>query len=124
MNRCPAPSRPLRRATLCALALAATSLWPVAQAQTLHRNFPDKALRGTLVVQQPPMIIMDGRNTQLSPGARIRGTGNTLLMSGALVGQELTVNYTLEPSGSVHEVWILTPVEAAEKRPTAADLNN
>ena len=124
MNRCPAPSRPLRLAALCVLALAATGLLPISQAQTLHRHFPDNALRGTMVVQQPPLITLDGRQTQLSPGARIRSTGNTLLLSGALIGQQLAVNYTLEPSGSVHEVWVLTPTEIAEKRPRAADLKN
>ena len=42
-----------------------------------------------------------------------------LVMSGSLVKQELTVNYLLEPNGMVHEAWILTPAEAAEKRPLA-----
>ena len=39
-----------------------------------------------------------------------------LVMSGAIVGQELVVNYTRESAGMVHEVWILTPEEAREKR--------
>ena len=80
---------------------------------------PPAALRGTLVVEQPPIIRLDGKPARLSPGARIRSTTNMLVMSAALVNQELTVNYLLEPNGMVHEAWILTPAEAAEKRPFA-----
>ena len=123
MNRCPAPM-PLtgarRRSALLALGLALAGLAAPVLAQNQPRMFPAKALRGTLVVTQPPIVSMDGKATQLSPGARIRGTNNMLLMSGALVGQQLLVNYTLEPHGMVHDVWILTEAEAAEKRHTAA----
>jgi hypothetical protein len=123
MNRCPtAAEQRLRRTTLAALALSTFALWPIAQAQTLHRMFPGKALRGTLVVTQPPVITMDGVQTRLSPGSRIRGTNNLLVLSSTIVGQELTVNYVLTPDGQVHDVWILTEAEAAEKRPRAADL--
>jgi hypothetical protein len=59
---------------------------------------------------------------RLSPGSRIRATSNLLVMSASLVGQELTVNYVRDAAGLLHEVWILTPEEAAAKRPTAADL--
>ncbi len=124
MNRCLTSRQSARRAALAALALSTLALWPAAQAQTLHRMFPDKALRGTLVVLQPPLVTMDGVQTQLSPGSRIRGTNNLLVLSGAAVGQALTVNYVLSPDGQVHDVWILTDVEAAEKRPRAADLSN
>ena len=124
MNRCLTPSQSARRAALAALALSTLALWPAAQAQTLHRMFPDKALRGTLVVLQPPLVTMDGVQTQLSPGSRIRGTNNLLVLSGSAVGQALTVNYVLSPDGQVHDVWILTDIEAAEKRPRLADLSN
>lgn len=124
MNRCPTSGQRLRRITLAALAMSALTLWPAAQAQTLHRMFPAKALRGTLVVVQPPMITLDGAAARLSPGSRIRGTNNLLVLSGQAIGQELTVNYTLTPDGQVHDVWILTEIEAAEKRPRAADLSN
>ncbi|QCB48233.1 hypothetical protein [Hydrogenophaga sp. PAMC20947] len=124
MNRCPTPGQRLRRITLAALALASVTLWPAAQAQTLHRMFPGKALRGTLVVLQPPVITMDGVQNRLAPGSRIRATNNLMVLSGTVVGQELTVNYVLTPDGQVHDVWILTDIEAAEKRPRAADLSN
>jgi hypothetical protein len=124
MNRCfPALSSARRRTALLTLALLAFGLSPAAHAQTLTRQFPASALRGKLVVLQPPMVTLDGIAAQLSPGARIRNTNNTLVMSGALVNQEVVVNYQRDGQGLVHEVWILTAVEAAQKRATAADLN-
>ena len=101
--------------------MLAFGLLPAAQAQTLTRQFPAKALRGKLVVQQPPWVTLDGKTAQLSPGSRIRNTNNTLVLSASLVGQELTVNYLRDGQGLLHEVWILNAVEAADKRPTAAE---
>lgn len=87
-----------------------------AQAQVVEsvRQFPPNVRRGTLVVVQPPIITLNGRPARLSPGARIRGTNGLLHMSGTLLNQSLLVNYLLEPGGMVHEVWILTPAEAAQ----------
>jgi hypothetical protein len=120
MNRCLASRfRATRRTTVLVLGLLTFGLAPAALAQNQPRPFPANALRGTLVVVQPPVIQLDGKTAQLSPGARIRGTNNMLLMSGNLLNQELLVNYTLESHGLVHDVWILTEAEAAEKRQRA-----
>ncbi|MGS5085389.1 hypothetical protein ACVC7V_02635 [Hydrogenophaga sp. A37] len=121
MNRCTTLIFLSRRhAVVLALGLLGAGLVTQAMAQNQPRIFPAKALRGTLVVTQPPIVTLDGKAAQLSPGARIRGTNNLLLLSGGLVNQPLTVNYTLEPHGMVHDVWVLTEAEAAEKRHTAA----
>lgn len=111
MNRCL-----LRRTALALglLTLASSSLW----AQLGLRPFPPQAVRGVMVVTQAPAITMDGKADRLSPGARIRNAQNQLVLSASLTGQSLVVNYTRESMGLVHEVWILTPDEAAEKRPT------
>ena len=104
--------------------LAAALPWllvAAAGAQT-SRPFPAAALRGALVVTQPPDVLLNGAAERLSPGARIRGANNMLQMSGSLVGLKLLVHYTREPSGLVHEVWILTPDEAERKPwPTTPD---
>jgi hypothetical protein len=115
MNRC--HTIPVSRRL--ALMLAGLGLCTLALAQNAPRNFPANALRGTLVVTQPPVITMDGKSAQLSPGARIKGPNNLLVMSGAIVGQQILVNYTVEAHGMVHDVWILTEAEAAEKRKRA-----
>jgi hypothetical protein len=82
------------------------------------RPFPPNAERGSLVVIAPPVIQLGGKPERLSPGARIRGLNNMLLMSGALIGQNLLVNFVRNPTGEVHEVWVLTEAEAALKLPT------
>jgi hypothetical protein len=117
MNRC--SSLATRRAALALAGAGLCLMASLAQAQNAPRSFPVSALRGTLVVTQPPAITMDGKAAQLSPGARIKGPDNLLVLSGALVGRELLVNYTVEPHGMVHDVWILTDAEAAEKRKRA-----
>ena len=90
---------------------------PEAAAQTLVREFPKAALRGELRVLTPPDVVLNGNPARLSPGARIRNTNNLVVMSGALAGQFLLVNYVRDSSGLLHEVWIVTPEEAALKRP-------
>jgi hypothetical protein len=116
MNRC-SPSR-LNRARL-ALVIAANLalLQGHALGQTVGRPIPPQALRGTLVVVQPPDIVLNGQPERLSPGARIRATNNLLVLSGTLVGQALEVRYVREPQGQVHEVWILTEAEAQQPAP-------
>jgi len=123
MNRC---KTSLIRRSLLGLAGTAclmAMLLP-AQAQTGVRNFPEQAIRATMVVVQPPEVRMDGQPMRLSPGARILGTSNTQVLSASLVGQELTVNYVPDMLGQAHQVWILTPAEVAEKRPRQAEQRN
>jgi hypothetical protein len=94
-----------------ALALAAFATAAPATAQVV-RQFPQDALRGTITFGQPPVIALNGKPARLSPGARIRGMDNMLVMSGALVDRKAIVNYTVEDNGGlVQEVWILTPAE-------------
>ncbi len=122
MNRCTRPAacaRPIGhrwRATLIASALCAIAV--LASAQTTVRPFPPKAERGVMQITQPPELLLNGKPDQLSPGARIHGADNMLRMSGTLMGQKAVVNFVREPAGQVHEVWILTEAEAAQKLPT------
>ena len=95
-------------ATLVAAAVSA-------HAQT-HRFFPSQALRGELVVTQAPDALVNGQLGRLSPGARIRGDTNLLLMSGSITGHENLVHYTLTEDGQVKDVWILNPAELANKQ--------
>jgi len=115
MIRCPAlAARHLARAALWT-PLLLVSLW--ASAQELVRPFPAAARTGTLEVLQPPLVLIDGQPARLSPGARIRGTSNSIVLSASLVGQTLRVNYLPDAQGMVHEVWILTAQEARARRP-------
>lgn len=137
MNRCIAlPASPLAAFALTVATglLALQSILPVssAHAQTATaspatpavRQFPATALRGNLVVVSPPEVRIDSKAERLSPGSRIRGMDNMLVMSGAIIGRTLVVNYTREPNGLIHDVWILTDAEIAEKRPHATPPRN
>ena len=100
----------------CALLLAASLLAALSTASAQEaRPFPANALRGVLVVTDPPEVLMNGRTARLSPGSRIRGSDNMQVMSGALVGSKLLVHYTIDTSGLVHNVWILNAAEASRR---------
>ena len=103
-------------AVLMTLAVPATAQTAGSDGSLGVRQFPKAALRGVLVVKTPPEISLNGKPDRLSPGARIRNLNNTYVMSGALVGQELLVNYTRDTIGQVYEVWVLSAEEAKEKR--------
>jgi hypothetical protein len=98
------------RCVLAALTAAAFVAPAMAQVQ---RAFPQNAMRGALVMSAPPEVALNGQPARLAPGARIRNQNNMLEMSGALIGQRLLVNYTLENGGLVKDVWILRTEEAA-----------
>jgi hypothetical protein len=98
----------------CVTLVAALACALPAAAQ-MPRNFPATALRGALVVTQPPAVLLNGQPARLAPGSRIRGQNNLLVVSGALIGQRLVVDYTIDISGLVMDVWVLTPQEAAKQ---------
>lgn len=105
--------RCVTRATMLALAFAAAV--PAVHAQAARR-FPATALRGEIVIQQPPALLLNRQfAARLAPGARIRGQNNLLVLSGELVGQRLAVNYTLDGNGNLMDVWVLTAEEFANK---------
>jgi hypothetical protein len=113
MNRCFSTSsaRFLRTLILTLVWLASFSPgW--ATAQTQLRQFPAAARRATLQVTQPPEVLINGTPARLSPGARIKGSNNLLVMSASLVGTTVLVNYLRDAQGLIHEVWILSAAEA------------
>jgi hypothetical protein len=101
------------RAALVAFVLCVASGLSIGQVQ---RNFPQTALRGSLVIGDPPEATLNGDPARLAPGVRIRNANNMLAMSGTLTGSRLLVHYTLDMLGLIKDVWILTPDEA-RKRP-------
>ena len=97
----------------CVLAgVAAAGLALGAGAQTV-RHFPADALRGTLVVGDPPEATLNGQPARLAPAARIRAQNNMLVLSGSISGAKLLVHYTLDLGGQLKDVWVLRPEEAA-----------
>ena len=105
----------LLRSAFAALVVLSTALVALPAAAQVQRTFPQNALRGALVVGEPPEITLNGNPARLAPGARIRNQANMLEMSGSLTGARLLVHYTLDSFELVKDVWILTPAEAAKK---------
>jgi hypothetical protein len=101
------------RGAAAALALAAVAGFATSAAAQVQRAFPQNALRGAIVMSSPPDITLNGQPARLAPGVRVRNQANMLEMTGALVGQRLLVNYTVEINGLINNVWILRPEEAA-----------
>ena len=113
MNRWNRPAKAFL--LLCALHLYGQGT-PQAFAQSLAREFPAGVNRGLMVVGMPPDVTINGRPARLSPGARIRGTNNMLLMSAGLSGQTFPVVYLRDASGALREVWILNDAETRDTR--------
>ena len=98
----------------CVLAALTAVIVVSPAAAQVQRAFPQNAMRGALVMGAPPEVALNGQPARLSPGVRVRNQANMLEMTGALIGQRLLVNYTLEQgSGLINNVWVLRPEEAA-----------
>lgn len=90
---------------LCALVLPAAALAQV-------RQIPDFAKRGHIVHIQGTIVEIDGERMQLSAGAQIRSRDNLIIVPMSVPPGAL-VKYTLDGTGQIHRVWLLTPEEAA-----------
>ncbi len=118
MNRCPPLPTPRPAAWRIGLLATLLCLCTATFAQEKVRPFPPKAQRGEMQITHPPELLIDGKRERLSPGARIRGANNMVVMSGVIIGQALTINYVRESHGLIHEVWILNATEAQAPLPT------
>jgi hypothetical protein len=96
-----------------ALALVAAALFAVAAFAQL-RTIPPDAKRATISPVQERIIELDGKREMLAPGVQIRDAMNRIMVPNALPANSL-VKYRRDASGAVHEVWILTPAEAARR---------
>ncbi len=92
--------------------LAAACLVAPAAAQ-VQRAFPQNALRGAIVIGNAPDIRLNGDPARLAPGSRIRDANNMMVVPSGLIGGPYLVNYTVDTSGLVKDVWILRADEAA-----------
>jgi len=68
---------------------------------------------GAIVIGVAPDILLNGQSARLAPGARIRDQNNMIVVPSALTGGRYLVNYNIDTSGLVKEVWVLRPEEAA-----------
>ena len=97
----------MRAIALIALVFAASA---VAQLRTI----PADAKRARMNHVQERIVELNGKREMLAPGAQIRDSANRVIVPSALPANSL-VKYRRDPSGAVHEVWILTRQEAAQR---------
>lgn len=90
---------------ICVLLVPVTAIAQV-------RQIPDSAKRGSIVHIQDSVVEIDGNRLRLSPGAQIRSRDNLFIVPMSLP-TGAPVKYTLDGSGQIHRVWVLTPQEAA-----------
>jgi len=137
MYRCASPALPRRRSMMATAAstalfalvaafggLAAVTTPSTAEAQIVpgHRYFPQRALRGELIVGVAPDVKLNGKAARLAPGARIRNAVDQVATPGSLYDQKVAVLYTTDISGLIMDVWVLNEVELANKSwPTTPD---
>jgi hypothetical protein len=100
------------------LALLICALFIPASAAAQVRNIPDEAKRGSIVRIQDSVIEIDGTQLRLSAGAKVLGQNNLIIMPISLQPGSL-VKYTLDGTGQIYRVWVLTAEEAAapDKKP-------
>ena len=96
-----------------ATALTVVACLVAPAAAQVQRAFPQNALRGAIVIGVAPDILLNDQRARLAPGARIRDQNNMMVVPGALTGGKYLVNYSIDTSGLVKEVWILRPEEAS-----------
>jgi len=96
-----------------AVALIAAALFAAAAAAQL-RTIPGDAKRAKLSHVRERIVELDGKRERLAPGAQIRDAANRIIVPAALPANSV-VKYRRDPSGALHEVWVLTPDEAARR---------
>nr|WP_200932993.1 hypothetical protein [Acidovorax sp. Leaf160] len=125
MNRCLPLHSPTARALLagaaCALAVLSAPATALAQdvppGLGIVRNFPDAALRGTLVINSTVEAQINGQTIRMAPGMRLFSPQNSLVFLHTVIGQRFRVNYVLEAStGMLLSAWILSEGEARQPR--------
>ncbi|WP_067065612.1 hypothetical protein [Roseateles chitosanitabidus] len=120
MYRCATPALPRRRwltALVASTAFAGLFAASTAYAQIVpgHRYFPQRALRGELIVGVAPDVTLNGKAARLAPGARIRNAVDQWASPGSLFNTKLIVIYTTDMNGLLMDVWVLNDVELANK---------
>ena len=89
---------------ICALALSSAAL-------AQQRQIPDGAKRGNVVHIQESLLEIDGQPLRLSAGAQIRSQDNLFIVPMSLP-RGAPVKFTLDASGQIHRLWVLTKEEA------------
>jgi hypothetical protein len=78
------------------------------------RTIPKDAKVGEIRYLQDMFVAIDGVQQRLAPGAQIRDESNRIIVPSALPAKA-PVRYRLNAEGTVRQVWLLSPEEAAKR---------
>jgi len=107
---------PLRWAFLLLILGTGLGAAPVS-AQVQLRTLPADAKRATLGQPQPlPYVVLDGKLARLAPGGVIYDRDNRFILQNALPAGA-AVAYTINPTGDIARIYILTARERAAFKP-------
>ena len=93
--------------------LFAMTLGQFAQAQILQRPIPAEAKLATIQHVQDMVVSLNGTRVLMAPGGFIRDSSNLIIVPSALPRDGALARFTLDASGQVFRVWLLTREEAA-----------
>ena len=82
------------------------------EAPGLPRTIPGEAKLGEMQPPQMGAAIIDGQPLRLTPGAQIRTAQNAFVLP-SMVAHPTMVRYTVDFTGAVNRIWILSPDEVA-----------
>ena len=82
----------------------------------MQRPIPDDAKRGVIQYLGGMMVTINESPTRLAPGANIRGQNNFIIVPSALPQGGALADYTVDSTGQVFRVWLLTAEEAARPK--------
>jgi uncharacterized protein YcfL len=71
-------------------------------------RLPDGSMIGVMTTQQVPVVMIDGKQQRLAPGARIVGANNSSITPNQVPANS-KVRYRVDASGLVTHVWLLPP---------------
>ncbi|MFT3779612.1 MAG: hypothetical protein QM772_15295 [Ottowia sp.] len=60
-----------------------------------------------------PDVLLNGKPERLPHSVRVRDERNAIVMPGIVNGRSAVVNYLRSARGTISDVWILSPQEAA-----------
>ena len=111
MNRCSKIASSTVFIAACALLAGAGALF--SSEVRAERAFPLKTERGQMAFIELPDVLINGKPERLAHSVRVRDERNAIVMPGIVNGRSVVVNYLRSPRGTVSDVWILSPQEAA-----------
>jgi hypothetical protein len=99
----------MRKLLMCGVATLLAAAATVALAQ---RTFPQNAVRGELKAYEYPDMRIGSKDLRLTPGTRIYNEHNLIVMPASLASRKAPLMYTLDFSGNLGEIWLLSAEEA------------